>query len=136
MVSPLDRAAIVMALLVALQHLAFFVLESFLWEKPIGLKTFALTPEKAAITAPLAKNQGVYNAFLAAGLLWGLSTVAAGGLGYVEFSRAILTFFFGCVFVAGIVGGMTVNKRIFFVQGMPALVGLGLVLSHCLMGQG
>jgi putative membrane protein len=127
MISPLNRAAIAFAVLVGLQHIGFFILETFLWEKPVGLKFFRLTPEKAAITAPLAKNQGVYNAFLAAGLFWGLATVAMGGLGYEEFSRAILTFFFGCVLVAGIVGALTVNKRIFVAQGLPALVGLLLV---------
>jgi len=128
MISMMDRATIAVAVLVVLQHLGFFVLETFLWQKPVGMKIFRLTPEKAAITAPLARNQGVYNAFLAAGILWGLATVAVGGLGYAEFSRAILTFFFGCVAVAGFVGALTVNKRIFFVQAVPALVGLALLI--------
>lgn len=121
------RLAIALALFVALQHVAFFVLETFLWEKPIGLKVFNLTPEIAAVTASLAKNQGVYNTFLAAGLFWGIGVAAVGGLGYLEFSRQILIFFLSCVAIAGIVGAWTVNLRIFFVQGLPALLALILI---------
>jgi putative membrane protein len=131
MSSTCDRIAVALAVLVSLQHFGFFVIETFLWEKPFGLRFFRLTPEKAAVTAPLAKNQGVYNAFLAAGLAWGLATLAGGGLGYAEFSRSILIFFFGCVFVAGIVGGLTVSRRIFIGQGIPALAGLALLLLRC-----
>src|SRR5260370_26833665 len=87
-------AAAVVIAFVALEHLWFFVLESFLWQKPLGLKTFRMDAAKAAVTAPLAKNQGVYNAFLSAGLVWSLfaSEPAARELGI---------FFLGCVAVAG-----------------------------------
>ena len=127
MVSPWDRVLFAVIFFVAFQHLAFFVLETFLWQKPLGLKVFRQSPEKAAITAPLAKNQGVYNAFLAAGLFWGVITITSGGLGYVELGRAIFIFFLSCVSVAGITGALTVNRRIFWIQAVPAIVGLGLV---------
>jgi putative membrane protein len=129
MVPPMERLMVAVAVVVALQHVAFFVLESFLWEKPIGMKVFRLTPERARITAPLAANQGVYNAFLAAGLFWGVATAVGGGLGYAEFARMLIGFFLGCVAVAGIVGAMTVNRRILWVQAMPAILGLALLLA-------
>jgi putative membrane protein len=127
MFSPLNRLAIAGILIVALQHLAFFVLETFLWQSDSGRRIFRMDREKAAITAPLAANQGVYNGFLAAGLLWGLWIAFRQGIGYVEFSRRIEIFFLTCVAVAGVVGGLTVNRRIFFVQALPALVTLLLV---------
>jgi putative membrane protein len=124
MISPLNHLAIALILLIALQHVGLFILESFLWQKSIGMKVFRMDQKKAELTAPLAANQGVYNAFLAAGLLWGLLTALGGGLGYVEFSRSIVRFFLSCVVIAGIVGGMTVNRRIFFIQGLPAILAL------------
>ena len=101
-------------LLVALLHLYFLVLEMFLWTKPIGLKTFRNTPEKAEITRVLAANQGLYNGFLAAGLLYAVATG----------SREFALFFLACVVVAALYGAWSVNKRIFFVQGVPALAAL------------
>ena len=109
--------------LVALAHAWFLTLEMFLWEKPLGLKTFRNTPEKAAATAVLAKNQGLYNGFLVAGLVWGL---ALGWMGAPE-AREVQTFFLGCVVVAGAYGAMTVSKSIFGVQAMPAIVALAAV---------
>lgn len=106
--------------LVALLHAWFFVLESFLWDKPLGLRVFRLTPDFAKATKALAANQGVYNAFLAAGLAWGLVLGTAGD--------PIKIFFLLCVIVAGIVGAATVNRRIFWVQGLPAVIGLALIL--------
>ncbi len=106
--------------LVALEHAWFFVLESFLFTAPIGLQTFHNTPERAATLAVLAKNQGVYNAFLAAGLVWSLVHPDPS----VAFQ--LRAFFLGCVFVAGIVGGATLSFPVFLLQGMPALVGLGV----------
>ena len=100
--------------LVALLHLYFLVLEMFLWTRSPGLKTFRNTPEKAAITRVLAANQGLYNGFLAAGLLYGAATG----------SREFVLFFLACVVVAGVYGAYSVNKRIFFVQAMPALLAL------------
>src|SRR5262245_36058368 len=97
---------------VALLHLYFLVLEMFLWKRPLGRKTFKTTAEHAEITATMAANQGLYNGFLAAGLLW--AVVAP-----VETARALATFFLGCVIVAGVFGAATVSRRILFVQALP-----------------
>jgi len=110
----MSTVAIALVVLVALLHLYFLVLEMFLWTRPPGLKTFRNTPEKAAITRVLAANQGLYNGFLAAGLLYGAATG----------SREFVLFFLACVVVAGVYGAYSVNKRIFFVQAMPALLAL------------
>ncbi len=110
----MSTVAIALVILVALLHLYFLVLEMFLWTRPPGLKTFRNTPEKAAITRVLAANQGLYNGFLAAGLLYGAATG----------SREFVLFFLACVVVAGVYGAYSVNKRIFFVQAMPALLAL------------
>ncbi len=107
--------------LVALLHLYFLVLEMFLWTRPLGLKTFRNSPEKAEITRVLAANQGLYNGFLAAGLIWGLVLGAAG--------RHIELFFLGCVIVAGVYGAYSVSPRILWVQAAPAAAALGLVLA-------
>lgn len=114
-------ASAVVAALVALEHVWFFVLESFLWTAPVGLETFRNTPEKARATAVLAQNQGVYNAFLAAGLAWSLAHPDP------SVALQLRSFFLACVVVAGIVGALTVSRRILYVQALPALVGLGLV---------
>lgn len=115
--------AAVLVALVAVAHAWFLVLEMFLWEKPLGLKTFRNTPEKAALTAVLAKNQGLYNGFLVAGLVWGLVLSSQGAAD----ARAIETFFLGCVVVAGAYGAATVSRSIYFVQALPALLALGAV---------
>src|SRR5579864_7524376 len=106
---------------VAALHLYFLILEMFLWTRPLGLRTFHLTAEKAADSAVLAANQGLYNGFLAAGLIWGL--LQADG----HFAFQIKTFFLTCVIVAGIFGAATVNRRILFVQALPAIVALALL---------
>jgi putative membrane protein len=105
--------------LVALLHIYFLVLEMFLWDKPKGMKTFGLTPEKAAVTKSLAMNQGLYNGFLAAGLVWGLCAAA------FDFK----VFFLACVIVAGAFGAVTASRKILWVQAVPGLVALGLVLA-------
>jgi putative membrane protein len=110
----------VLAVLVAVEHLWFLVLEMFLWTKPLGLKTFRSTPEFAAQSAALAANQGLYNGFLAAGLVWGVVHPDA------HIGLQILCFFFACVTVAGVYGGMTVSRRITLLQGGPGLLGLVL----------
>src|SRR5215211_1237744 len=97
----------VLVALVALLHLYFLVLEMFLWTKPAGRRVFRTTPEFAQASAGLAANQGLYNGFLAAGLIWGLTMGTAG--------HAIKLFFLGCVLVAGLYGAATVNRRILFV---------------------
>lgn len=113
----MTTVAIVLVVLVALLHLYFLVLEMFLWTRPLGLKTFRNTPEKAETTRVLAANQGLYNGFLAAGLLYGAATG----------SREFALFFLACVVVAGLYGAWSVNKRIFFVQALPALLALAAV---------
>lgn len=106
-------------LLVALLHVYILVLEMFLWDKPAGLKAFRQTPESAAATKVLAANQGLYNGFLAAGLLWGLSLGAAG------FSVKI--FFLLCVAIAGLYGAATAARKILYIQTLPAAVGITLL---------
>jgi len=113
-------AADVVVARVALLHLWFLVLEMFLWDKPLGLKTFRQTPEHAAISKTLAANQGLYNGFLAAGLAWGLSQGAAG--------TSVKVFFLACVVVAGVYGAATVGRKILFAQALPAAIALALVL--------
>jgi putative membrane protein len=114
-------ANIVVALVAAL-HLYFLVLEMFLWTKPLGLKTFGNSPEKAADSAVLAANQGLYNGFLAAGLVWGLLHPNPG------FAFQIKIFFLACVIVAGLYGAATVSHRILLVQALPAAIALILLI--------
>jgi putative membrane protein len=104
--------------LVAALHVYFLVLEMVLWTTPRGLRTFGNTPEKAAATRVLAANQGLYNGFLAAGLIWGLLHAAP------AFAFQIKTFFLLCVIVAGAYGAYSVSRRILFVQALPAALAL------------
>jgi putative membrane protein len=106
--------------LIALLHLYFLVLEMFLWDKPAGLRAFGQTKEAATASRVLAANQGLYNGFLAAGLLWGL-TLGSEGTG-------VKIFFLTCVLIAGVFGGLTASRKILLVQALPAAVGLALVL--------
>ncbi|MEP6790650.1 MAG: DUF1304 domain-containing protein [Ramlibacter sp.] len=112
--------ATVLVALVALLHLYFLVLEMFFWDKPRGRRIFNTTQEFATASKVLAANQGLYNGFLAAGLVWGLLPGSPG--------RPVLVFFLGCVVAAGVYGALTVNKRIFFVQAVPALLALAALL--------
>ncbi|HEX4953754.1 MAG TPA: DUF1304 domain-containing protein [Thermoanaerobaculia bacterium] len=116
------NAEIVAVAVVAVQHLFFLVLEMFLWDTPYGRKVFRLTPELSAATKTLAANQGLYNGFLAAGLLWG---IWLGPAGY-----GVRVFFLLCVIVAGVFGAATVNRRILVIQAVPALAALGLTLGN------
>ena len=109
--------------LVALLHIYFMTLEMFLWTKPFGLKTFGKSREFALATKDLAANQGLYNGFLAAGLIWGLVHPQA------EFGFQIKVFFLLCVAIAGLYGAATVSRKIFFIQAVPALIALGLLIS-------
>jgi putative membrane protein len=108
---------------VAALHVYFLILEMFLWTKPLGLKTFRNSIEKATESAVLAANQGLYNGFLATGLVWGLLQGASG------FGLQIKTFFLLCVVIAGLYGAVTVSRRILYVQAMPAAVALILLWS-------
>ena len=114
--STLSAALVV---LVALEHVWFLVLEMFLWDRPLGRRTFGTTAEFAREARALAANQGLYNGFLAAGLFFGLGTHA----------RATTLFFLGCVVVAGLFGGATVSRRIVVLQALPAAIALALVVA-------
>jgi putative membrane protein len=115
----MTTAATVLIALVALLHLYFLVLEMFLWTKPAGRRAFGMSRDQAEATKVLAANQGLYNGFLAAGLLWGLWLGAAG--------FQIKVFFLICVIVAGIYGAATASKKILFVQALPAAIALVLL---------
>ncbi|HXD06629.1 MAG TPA: DUF1304 domain-containing protein [Burkholderiaceae bacterium] len=112
-------AADIVVALVALIHVYILVLEMFLWDKPAGLRAFGQTPQAAAASKVLAANQGLYNGFLAAGLLWGLSLGTSG--------TSVKLFFLGCVLVAGLYGAATASRKILFVQALPAAVGIALL---------
>jgi putative membrane protein len=109
--------ATVLIAAVAAIHAYIVVLEMLFWQKPLGRRVFRTTPEQAAQTATLAANQGLYNGFLAAGLVWAL-------LGSAELRRPAASFFLICVSVAGLFGAATVGRRILFVQTLPALAAL------------
>jgi putative membrane protein len=116
---PLPTTLLIAA--VAALHLYFLVLEMFLWQRPLGRKVFRMTPEQARATAKLSANQGLYNGFLVAGLIWAL--VAAEPL-----RHALAMFFLLCVLAAGLFGAATVSRRILFVQALPAAVALVTLL--------
>ena len=105
--------------LIALIHIYILVLEMFLWDKPIGLRAFGQTQAAATASKVLAANQGLYNGFLAAGLFWGLSLGAAG--------TSVKVFFLCCVLVAGLYGAATANRKILFIQAIPAAMALILL---------
>lgn len=106
--------------LIALLHIWILVLEMFLWTHPVGLRAFSQSREAAQATKLLAANQGLYNGFLAAGLVWGL----------LSGDGAVKLFFIACVLAAGVFGGLTAKRSILFVQGLPALLALLLLLAR------
>lgn len=99
---------------IAILHIGFLVLEMFLWNHPIGRKMFKMTEEVSESSATLAANQGLYNGFLAAGLIWGL----------LSGELSVKLFFLSCVLVAGIFGGFSAKRSILYIQALPALLGL------------
>jgi len=113
-------AASIAVAFVAFLHLLFMVLEMFYWTKPLGRRIFGLKPELAKQTAALAANQGLYNGFLAAGLIWGLASPGN--------STAISVFFLSCVIVAGVFGALTANRSILLIQALPGAIALTLIL--------
>jgi putative membrane protein len=113
-----SSVALVVVYAVAALHVYILILEMFLWAGPIGRRSFGTSAEMANQTKTLAANQGLYNGLLAAGLIWG-------GL---SDQRPVALFFLVCVAVAGIFGAFTVNRRIFFIQALPALIGIALVI--------
>lgn len=110
----MKKVAAVLMGLVVLTHLAIMVLEMFFWDHPVGRQIFSMTPEQSASSAVLAMNQGLYNGFLAAGLIWGMLS------GRLD----VKVFFLVCVVVAGVFGGLTAKFTIIFSQGLPALLAL------------
>jgi putative membrane protein len=106
--------------LIALVHVYILVLEMFLWDKPAGLRAFGQTQAAATASKVLAANQGLYNGFLAAGLFWGLSLGTDG--------TAVKVFFLCCVLIAGLYGAATANRKILFIQAIPAAIGLIFLL--------
>lgn len=111
--------ALLLVAIVMLSHVGFLVLEMFLWNHPVGYEVFETTPEFARQSTVLAANQGLYNGFLAAGLLWGL----------ISGRRDVKVFFLCCVIAAGVYGGLTAKMSILYVQGAPALAALLAVLA-------
>jgi putative membrane protein len=107
---------------VALEHVGFFLLEAVLWQQPAGRRVFGTTPEHAALMAPMAANQGLYNLFLAAGLVWSLMTHPG------QMGRELALFFLGCVAVAAVFGGFTVKRSIWVIQGGPAALAMAALL--------
>ena len=117
----MNAAANIAIGIVALLHAYFLVLEMFLWDKPFGRRIFKTTAEFAAASRGLAANQGLYNGFLVAGLVWGLAMGAPG--------IDVKVFFLSCVVVAGVFGGATVNRNILFVQAVPGIIALAILLA-------
>ena len=114
-------AAKILIALVAIEHVYFLVLEMFLWTTPRTRAAFGMSAEQAEQTKVLAANQGLYNGFLAAGLVWSL-------IAPLTYAKPLALFFLACVVVAGIYGGFTANKRIWYVQAVPAAIALLVVL--------
>lgn len=104
----------ILVVIVALLHFGFLALEMFFWNHPVGRKTFKMTAEYSQASASLAANQGLYNGFLAAGLIWGLVTGMA----------SIKIFFLICVVIAGLFGGLTAKRSILYMQALPGLLAL------------
>lgn len=119
----MDAFISLLIILIALFHIFAFLMESVFWQTPYAMRLFGMTAESASATRVLAINQGVYNLFLVAGLIWSLVATDP-----VSFETSI--FFLSCVVIAGIVGGLSVTKRVFVVQALPALIALVLVLLY------
>lgn len=118
----MSTLANIVVTIIALMHVWFLILEMVLWDKPAGRRAFGTTAEYAAQTRVLAANQGLYNGFLAAGLFWGLI------LGGTEGTHVKL-FFLACILVAGVYGGFSATRKVLWIQGLPAAIGIALVLA-------
>ena len=110
----MSLVANILVVLVAILHIGFLALEMFFWDHPFGRKRFRMTPEYSKASASLAANQGLYNGFLAAGLIWGVVTS----------NTPVQIFFLICVLVAGIYGGLTTRRTILYIQALPGLLAL------------
>ncbi|MGE0633477.1 MAG: DUF1304 domain-containing protein [Pseudobdellovibrionaceae bacterium] len=109
-----------LTLVVSLQHWFFLILECFLWNKPLGMRVFRMSKERANSTATLAMNQGVYNGFLSVGLLCCAMLPD-------QFGPSVLVFFHACVVTAAVVGAATISKKVLFIQGAPAALALAAI---------
>jgi putative membrane protein len=123
----MNTAITLLVTLVAVEHIYFLILEMFLWTKPTGRHAFGLTEQIAKDTQSLAANQGLYNGFLAAGLIWSLVQTNA------DFAYQLQLFFLGCVIVAAVFGAVTVKRTILLIQGLPAFIALSCVLVGALI---
>ena len=120
----MDAITKFLILLIALQHLGFLYLEIFMWTKPLGRKIFGNTKEAAENTRVLAANQGLYNGFISAGLIWSLLHPDA------NFSHQITIFFLACIITAGIYGGITAKRSILYIQALPAIFTTSLIIMN------
>jgi putative membrane protein len=114
----MNKLAILLTTLVAIEHVGILILEMFFWDHPIGQRIFGMTPEVSASSAVLAANQGLYNGFLAAGLIWGL----------IKQKKDVKIFFLVCVIAAGVFGGLTAKISILATQALPAFLALLAIL--------
>jgi putative membrane protein len=112
----------VLIVVISIQHFLFLILEMFLWKTPIGLRIFGMTQEAAELSATLAANQGLYNGFLSAGLIWSLLIKAN--------KKKTQIFFLICVIIAGLFGGYTVKYTIYLIQALPAFIALLFILAE------
>ena len=113
----MKNVARILVSLVALEHIAILILEMFFWNHPLGQRIFGMTPDVSASSAVLAANQGLYNGFLAAGLIWGVAADR----------RELQVFFLICVLIAGVFGGLTAKTSILLTQALPAALALSAV---------
>ncbi|MDH5764889.1 MAG: DUF1304 domain-containing protein [Gammaproteobacteria bacterium] len=120
----MDYLINIIIILIAIEHCGFLYLEMFLWTRKSGRKIFSLSDEHAKITKVLAANQGLYNGFLCLGLIWGLAHPDA------AFGRQLNLFFLCCIIIAGIYGGITVKRTIFYIQALPAIIACILILIN------
>ncbi len=120
----MDLVISILVIFIALEHLGFLYLEMFLWTKQSGRKIFGNTEEKAEISKVLAANQGLYNGFLSAGMVWGLFHPSP------EISNQIILFFLICIVIAGIYGGVTAKNSILYIQALPAFITTILVIVN------
>lgn len=114
----MKKLALIFTVIVAIEHIGIMILEMFFWDHAVGRRIFGMTPEISASSAVLAMNQGLYNGFLAAGLIWGL----------ISDRREVKIFFLLCVVIAGIFGGMTAKTSIILTQALPPAIALAFVI--------
>lgn len=124
--------SVILVLGIALLHIFIMLIEMCFWDKKWGMRLFGHTPERAKITKVMAQNQGLYNGFLAAGLLWSLVLVV---MERYDFAVAVAYFFLGCVAIAGVYGGYTVHRKIIMVQTVPAVVAMLCIFGFLQLGE-